>query len=261
LQNQIIFSSFAKEKNVLLFGGNFWSGFASGAISSVAASLWKGNGSTATNNFMSGGGRCFEGLATTAGITNNSASTILFGAISGGVGARVSGGNFWEGAGIGALVAGLNHSLHGEGGDCPHYPEFKTIEGNRGYWGNLESSCNMLDNMAYDIANSAYLTAKVFDFDLLGKDYSNPITGSRAFTNLDGSPEYKPGNIVLSAASLAPVSKGFSIGKTMLSNSFNSIKVPLFKSLGNVIKNYAPSLNKGKGFRFGISKANNINSN
>jgi RHS repeat-associated protein len=97
-------------------GGNFWSGFASGSLSSVAASFWMGNGSSATNNSMSGGGRCFEGLATTAGITNQSASTILFGSIAGGVGARLSGGNFWQGAVTGGIVSGLNHALH-DGGD------------------------------------------------------------------------------------------------------------------------------------------------
>jgi hypothetical protein len=139
-------------------------------------------------------------------------------------------------------VAGLNHSLHGEGGDCPHCPEFKTIEGNRGYWGNLESSGNLLDNMAYDIANSAYLTAQVFDFELLGKDYSNPITGSRAFTYLDGSPEYNPGNVVLSAASLAPVSKVIKYGENFIKNSTSSIV-----SSRTFRKNILSFSNKNKG--------------
>lgn len=30
----------------------------------------------------------------------------------GGIGAELSGGNFWEGAVIGGIVAGLNHGLH-----------------------------------------------------------------------------------------------------------------------------------------------------
>ncbi|OWP82978.1 hypothetical protein BWK59_12935, partial [Flavobacterium davisii] len=38
--------------------------------------------------------------------------TITFGAISGGVGAELSGGNFWQGVVIGGMVAGLNHTLH-----------------------------------------------------------------------------------------------------------------------------------------------------
>lgn len=37
---------------------------------------------------------------------------IAFGALSGGIGAELSGGNFWEGAVIGGVVAGLNHAMH-----------------------------------------------------------------------------------------------------------------------------------------------------
>lgn len=47
---------------------------------------------------------------------------VLFGAFAGGVGAELSGGNFWQGAVIGGVVAGLNHGLHkmdGEPGDDP----------------------------------------------------------------------------------------------------------------------------------------------
>ncbi|TDS17651.1 hypothetical protein [Sphingobacterium paludis] len=38
--------------------------------------------------------------------------TILFGALSGGIGAELSGGNFWQGAIVGGVVAGLNHVMH-----------------------------------------------------------------------------------------------------------------------------------------------------
>ncbi|MRX40069.1 hypothetical protein GJU43_12350 [Flavobacterium sp. LC2016-23] len=38
--------------------------------------------------------------------------TIAFGALSGGVGAELTGGNFWQGALTGGIVAGLNHVLH-----------------------------------------------------------------------------------------------------------------------------------------------------
>ncbi|MGB3344905.1 MAG: hypothetical protein WBA61_13440 [Aequorivita sp.] len=49
-------------------------------------------------------------------------------------------------------------------------------------------------------------------------------------------------------------------GKT-ISAAFNMTKVPLFKAIGEVISRYNPSLNSGPGFRIGLSKANNINSN
>ena len=39
---------------------------------------------------------------------------VAFGALSGGVGAELSGGNFWQGAVTGGIVAGLNHAMHME---------------------------------------------------------------------------------------------------------------------------------------------------
>ena len=38
--------------------------------------------------------------------------TVAFGALSGGIGAEFSGGNFWQGAVTGGIVAGLNHVAH-----------------------------------------------------------------------------------------------------------------------------------------------------
>ncbi|WP_177175287.1 RHS repeat-associated core domain-containing protein [Chryseobacterium taichungense] len=46
------------------------------------------------------------------GAANTTVGTVLFGALSGGIGAELSGGNFWQGAVIGGVVAGLNHGLH-----------------------------------------------------------------------------------------------------------------------------------------------------
>lgn len=44
---------------------------------------------------------------------------MAFGVLSGGIGAELSGGNFWEGAVIGGIVAGLNHVLHaGDDNGC-----------------------------------------------------------------------------------------------------------------------------------------------
>jgi hypothetical protein len=42
----------------------------------------------------------------------NGVGTVLFGAISGGAGSRMSGGNFWQGAVTGGIVSGLNHAAH-----------------------------------------------------------------------------------------------------------------------------------------------------
>jgi hypothetical protein len=37
---------------------------------------------------------------------------IAFGTVSGGAGAHLSGGNFWQGAAAGLIVSGLNHAMH-----------------------------------------------------------------------------------------------------------------------------------------------------
>ncbi len=80
-------------------GGKFWSGFASGAISSIAASAWSGGGST--SNYHGAGNFAKSGVG-----------MISFGTVSGGVGAQLTGGNFWQGAVTGLVVSGLNHYAH-----------------------------------------------------------------------------------------------------------------------------------------------------
>ncbi len=67
-------------------------------------------------NFISSSLSGFAGSLGASGwssvIGSGGASMIAFGAIAGGVGAELSGGNFWQGALIGGVVAGLNHALH-----------------------------------------------------------------------------------------------------------------------------------------------------
>ncbi len=92
-------------------GGNFWNGFSAGCIASVAASAWGGGqnrvisdcGGETVSNFRGLGG--MMGIYGTAGM-------ITFGTISGGAGAALTGGNFWQGAVTGLIVSGLNHAMH-----------------------------------------------------------------------------------------------------------------------------------------------------
>jgi hypothetical protein len=83
--------------------GNFASGFISGALSSIACSAW-------------GGGKLANGDGEWGGIGGNfakgGAGTLFFGALAGGVGASLGGGNFWQGAVTGLFVAGMNHLAH-----------------------------------------------------------------------------------------------------------------------------------------------------
>lgn len=72
-------------------GAGFLSGAAGGFFGSLGATAWS-----------AGAGK----------FANSGVGTIAFGALSGGVGAELAGGNFWQGAVTGGLVAGLNHYLH-----------------------------------------------------------------------------------------------------------------------------------------------------
>lgn len=75
----------------VLSGGDFFQGFASGALGSYGA--W-------------GFGELFPKFS------NSVAGMIGFGALAGGIGAEATGGEFWRGAIIGGTVAGLNHAMH-----------------------------------------------------------------------------------------------------------------------------------------------------
>ncbi|WP_306350867.1 RHS repeat-associated core domain-containing protein [Flavobacterium sp. '19STA2R22 D10 B1'] len=83
-------------------GGNFWTGFASASISSIVGSVWSGgklaNGST------------WKGVGGSWG--SGDFGTIAFGTVSGGAGAALTGGNFWQGAATGFTVTALNHAMH-----------------------------------------------------------------------------------------------------------------------------------------------------
>ncbi len=79
-------------------GGNFWSGALAGAFASVANDLlgdWLKN--KPNNKFLNG-----KGFA------------LITGAVSGGVGSVLGGGNFWMGAGQGLIVTAFNFLAHKE---------------------------------------------------------------------------------------------------------------------------------------------------
>lgn len=93
---------FAQGTLSLMQGANFAHGFASGAAGSWGASL-------------------FGGLA--GSFANSATGTVLSGMVLGGIGAELTGGNFWQGAVVGGVVAGLNHTLHMEDGPFQKKPE------------------------------------------------------------------------------------------------------------------------------------------
>lgn len=95
-------------------GGKFWAGFAAGALSSIACSVWQG-GTNTTINSETG---LREGIAGTGmkGIGGKFAGSVVgtlsFGAVMGGAGSAIGGGNFWKGAVTGLIVAGFNDMMH-----------------------------------------------------------------------------------------------------------------------------------------------------
>lgn len=79
----------------LMQNSSFQQSFFSGALGSLGASA-------------------FGSVAGQA--ANSTVGTIAFGAMAGGVGAELTGGNFWQGVLVGGIVAGLNHTMHMDDG-------------------------------------------------------------------------------------------------------------------------------------------------
>ncbi len=108
-------------------GGKFWSGFAAGALSSIASSAW-GGGTTKTEGFSAENNWAY-GVKTIhhagLGAGTGTAGMIAFGTIVGGGSAMLTGGNFWQGAATGLVVSGLNHAAHKMGDDWDIDPPAK----------------------------------------------------------------------------------------------------------------------------------------
>lgn len=103
-------------------GGNFWQGFAAGAVSSLASSLYTGGQNTTAGADGQRYGIAETGLKGFGG--SSGFGQITFGTNMGGVGAALTGGNFWQGAVTGLVVSGLNHAMHqGDGIDDNGYDE------------------------------------------------------------------------------------------------------------------------------------------
>ncbi|HEX9980164.1 MAG TPA: RHS repeat-associated core domain-containing protein [Flavobacterium sp.] len=87
-------------------GSSFLTGFASGALASLGATLYGGSGYVKDGTYI----QDFGGL--NGAINGGDIGMIAFGTVSGGAGASLTGGNFWQGAATGFIVSSLNHALH-----------------------------------------------------------------------------------------------------------------------------------------------------
>lgn len=97
-------------------GGKFWAGFAAGALSSIAASVWGGGTSKSSHWDTSNLSNVHLVTETTIhqgiGAGTGAIGTLVFSAIMGGAGSAIGGGNFWQGATTGLIVAGFNDLMH-----------------------------------------------------------------------------------------------------------------------------------------------------
>ena len=85
----------------------------SGALASIASSAFTGGGNYTYNEdgSIASSSSVFGGAGKFA---KNIGGTLAFGTVAGGAGARLTGGNFWQGAVTGLVVSGLNHAVHND---------------------------------------------------------------------------------------------------------------------------------------------------
>ena len=107
-------------------------------MSSIAASFWQGGTDTTAGprgTRISVKGTGFGGI----GAGTGAIGTLAFGAIAGGAGSALGGGNFWQGAVTGLIVAGFNHLMHD--GDPPKGKKAPSLkEANEFYTKNKNSN-------------------------------------------------------------------------------------------------------------------------
>ncbi len=82
-------------------------------------------------------------------------------------------------------------------------------------------------SLTYDFANSFYLAFQVVDGDYFGEDFINPLTGSRAYTNLDGTAQYNIDERTLSFVTTAAPQ----LNQTKLLPAFRTLNASQFSSM------------------------------
>ncbi len=117
------------------FGGSYFSGFSSGALSSLAGT---------------GSGLLLEG----AGDVGRAFGMVFSGAITGGVGAEIMGGGFWDGFRSGAITAGLNHVVHDVSGE---QQERSTLE----KWNDYVKGANDAVSTVVDLTKAGFSPAEI----------------------------------------------------------------------------------------------------
>lgn len=176
-------------------GGKFWTGFATGSLSSVMSSLWEGGYHYKDNGNYTMSKVRINGIG---GAEPGSIGTIFFGSISGGAGAAISGGNFWQGAVTGMIVSTLNHTLHGGFAKKYKFNVMLDEKGARGFGhhaisGELDngkyrfiSKNGTLDPNDINFSGESDFTNEIFNnIDEIQKYYGTEITPGHSFNKID----------------------------------------------------------------------------
>ena len=218
-------------------GGKFWSGFAAGALSSIASSAWGGGtsqteGFSAENNWAYGAKTIHHaGL----GAGTGTAGMIAFGTVAGGAGAALTGGNFWQGAVTGLVVSGLNHAAHSDDNGYDKYG--KQINNNGG-----DSTDYIYDDNGNEISfTSVKFGAIPGSGSLRGYGFKGFRMANGAITEDNTIFGLYAGNKVIGT------------GLSLLGDGFNAVKIPMFRAIGQGIRTYVPKLGANKYLRMGTS--------
>ena len=187
--------------------GNFASGFISGALSSITASAFGRWGGTFAKSL---GGHA------------------LFGAISGGVGARLGNGNFWQGAVTGAVVAVFNHYVHSpkeEDNDDEEQQQGRKVTRESLGIKNGDDRETMISKTLKGMKVRDYMTGD--DASFLGsasKDYVKIVTRTQAGFKIDGRSSW--GISVFKEGATATI-KPVVIKPSSVTTNINSYKISI----------------------------------
>ncbi|TBX68333.1 hypothetical protein EZL74_08460 [Flavobacterium silvisoli] len=223
-------------------GGKFWAGFASGALSSIAASVW-GGGTTETEGFSAENNWAWgpktivhEGL----GAGTGAIGTLAFSAVMGGAGSALAGGNFWQGATTGLIVAGFNDLMHDDNG---YDKNGKQINNNGG---------NTTDYL-YDSNGKIISSTSVEYIGSISQGEYRELGGLRGYGFRGDAMATGAANQDNTIFELFAGGKVVKNGLSYLGEGFNALKAPMARYAGAYIKEFAPWLNRGRYFRLGIS--------
>jgi len=89
-------------------------------------------------------------------------------------------------------------------------------------WGNSD---NILASLSYNITNDAFQVVQALDVDLIPSGGTNPLTGSRANLNIDGTSNNTPTDgFVNTVSTLIPISRGLKSVSSLAPKGLGSLK-------------------------------------